>query len=316
VSNSNNIKIGFIIGSPRSGTTLLGDILNLHPQISRWYEPYFIIDRYFRAALDDTLKAEDAVPEVKRFIRGAFRLYQEKTGCDWIIDKSPRNSLKIPFLKEIFPSAKFIHLIRDGRDTILSINREWVRRDQLIGVQKRSIETLQVVKRFANRQTLWRHKFAALNFEVGGIRDRLAGNMFLHKLRWGNRVGWGPRFQGWQEMIDELTLLEFNTEQWIHCVRSILDHEDSILPGNYHTLQYENFLKDPQSELQRLTEFLGIDGDISLFDSMPELNRMNYGKWKNAFSGQEISQIGPAITPLLKKHGYVENDFWYESLNS
>jgi hypothetical protein len=311
LSNSKDIKIGFIIGSPRSGTTLLGDILNLHPQISRWYEPYFIIDRYFRAALDDTLKAEDADPEVKRYIIGAFRLYQQKTGCDWIIDKSPRNSLKIPFLREIFPSAKFIHLVRDGRDAILSINREWNRRDQLIGVHKRPFETLQVVMKFANRQTLWRHKIGALLFESGGIQDRLSGKMFLHKLRWGNRVGWGPRFQGWQELIDELTLLEFNTEQWVHCVRSILDHQGSFLPGNYHTLRYENLLVDPQSELRRLAEFMGINPDNNLFNLMPELNRTNFGKWKTAFSSEEIAQIAPRMTPLLKELGYVNNDYWY-----
>jgi len=313
LANSNKINIGFIIGSPRSGTTLLGDILDLHPQISRWYEPYFIIDRFFRAAPNDTLTADDATSEVKQYIRGAFRLYQEKTGCDWIIDKSPRNSLKIPFLKEVFPSAKFIHLIRDGRDTILSINREWERRDQLIGDQKRLFETLKVIMRFANRQTLNRHKFAALNFETGGLRDRMTGKMFLHKLRWGNRIGWGPRFQGWQDMIDKLSLLEFTTQQWLHCVRSILDFEGIFLPGSFHTLGYENFLKDPPGELQSLTEFLEINPDKNLFAQMPELNRTNFGKWETAFSQDEKALIGPTITPLLKKLSYVNDGSWYES---
>ena len=47
------------------------------------------------------------------------------------MDKSPRNSLKIPFVRKIFPEAKFIHIVRDGRDTSLSINKEWVNLTQI-----------------------------------------------------------------------------------------------------------------------------------------------------------------------------------------
>jgi hypothetical protein len=38
----------FIVGSPRSGTTIFGELLDKHPQLSQWYEPYFVWDRFFR----------------------------------------------------------------------------------------------------------------------------------------------------------------------------------------------------------------------------------------------------------------------------
>ena len=88
----------FIIGSPRSGTTILGEILDGHPEISQWYEPYFIWDKHFRTAKDDVRGTRDAVPAVRHQILASFRKYQRKTGSNIIVDKSPRNSLKIPFI--------------------------------------------------------------------------------------------------------------------------------------------------------------------------------------------------------------------------
>jgi len=312
LSNELDHRIGFIVGSPRSGTTLLGDILDLHSQISRWYEPYFKIDHHFRSAPDDVLTAEDATPNVKRYIRASFKDYRERTGCGWIIDKSPRNSLKIPFLLEIFPSAKFIHLIRDGRDTILSINREWNRRDVIIGYKNQPLEILRVVWRFANRQSLLQNKIAALRFEYGSIAERIRGKPFLHKIRWKGRVGWGPRFHGWQDLIDNVSVLEFGTEQWVQCVGSILEHKDEIKPENYLTLRYEDLLKNHEETLRHLTNFLGISEEADLTDRMPTLNRRNYGKWKTAFSQEELARIGPRISPTLQKLGYADDGNWFK----
>lgn len=308
---SSKYKIGFIVGSPRSGTTLLGDILDLQTQISRWYEPYFVIDHHFRNAPNDVLIAKDATLQIKEYIRDSFNYYYGKIGCEWIIDKSPRNSLKIPFLLEIFPSAKFIHLVRDGRDAVLSINHEWRRREELIGNQKQPLETFKVVWRFANRQILWRNKLAALRFESGGIRDRLFRKPFLHKIRWKGRVGWGPRFDGWQNIIDTISLLEFNAEQWIQCVDSVLEHKPLINPGNYYTIRYEDLLQDPGGQLDQLTAFLGVNNDGNLIHRIPKLNRNNFGKWKSAFSGEDLAEIGPRISPTLRRLNYIRDDSWY-----
>jgi len=38
-----------------------------------------------------------------------------------IVIKNPRNSLRIPFIKKLFPDAKFLHIIRDGRDVTCSL---------------------------------------------------------------------------------------------------------------------------------------------------------------------------------------------------
>ena len=83
----------FIVGSPRSGTTIFGELLDKHPLISQWYEPYFVWDRFFRMAPHDERTAEDANDRVKAQIYRDFNRYRKHKRCLVLIDKSPRNSL-------------------------------------------------------------------------------------------------------------------------------------------------------------------------------------------------------------------------------
>ena len=55
----------FIVGSPRSGTTILGELLDRHQHISQWYEPYFVWDHFFRTAPDDERTEAEATPEAE-----------------------------------------------------------------------------------------------------------------------------------------------------------------------------------------------------------------------------------------------------------
>ncbi len=308
------VKIAFIIGSPRSGTTLVGDILDLHPQIGRWYEPYFVLDRYFRNAPNDCRTAADATDDVKAYISHAFDYYRIKYGCSIVVDKSPRNSLKIPFLRQIFPEAKFIHILRDGRDSILSIHRQWVKRQNIGSVGNRNYwQIIRTVKNFLiDPQPLLVHKIAALQFEMGGAADILKGQGFLHKLRWDGRVGWGPQFAGWQQVIDEVSTLEFNALQWAKCVKTVKVDSQKIDKSKFLEIRYESFLKHPQDVLERVFTFLESPFPGNFMSQLPVLKGTNYNKWKDVFSDKEKALIGPIVNPLLVQLGYANDDSWYK----
>ena len=124
-ANTMRVPIVMIIGPPRSGTTLLGNLLDLHPRISTIIEPYYIWDHHFREYPHDQMSEKDASDPVRRRIRGSFGRYLTDIGADMVVDKSPRNSIKIPFIKAVFPEAYFVIIMRDPRDTILSIQRQW-----------------------------------------------------------------------------------------------------------------------------------------------------------------------------------------------
>ena len=117
----------FAIGAPRSGTTFLGDCLAVLPDISYHFEPVVTkaAVRYVYERLWPTWRAR--------------RLY--RTTYAWLMrlsaetdlrfcEKTPGNCFIQPFLKETFPDAKFIHIVRDGRDAALSLSRKpWYRND-------------------------------------------------------------------------------------------------------------------------------------------------------------------------------------------
>jgi len=306
------LRNAFIVGSPRSGTTLLGDILDLHPQIGRWYEPYFVLDRYFRNSPNDCRTASDVTDEIKRYIVSAFDYYRRKRGCDICVDKSPRNSLKIPFLREIFPDARFIHLLRDGRDTTLSINREWQKREEILRSRKHVLQAMRTIKNFLVRQPLLVHKVAALHFEVESFSSTFRGHSLLHRLRWNGRIGWGPRFAGWQAIIDQVSTLEFNALQWVKCVEAVLAESQHIEKDQFLEIRYEDFLQQPREMLESVLDFLKVPFPEDFMSRLPTLKRTNYGKWKQDFSDEEKSRIGPILNPLLVQLGYTGGDSWYK----
>ena len=117
-----------VLASPRSGTTILGEVLGRHPQIAHWYEPYFVWENRFPKFDDDVRPAALATPKVTRYIRTEFARFRAKSNRPYILEKTPHNALKIPFVKVVFPNAKWIHLYRDGYDTAYSIFRQHQRR--------------------------------------------------------------------------------------------------------------------------------------------------------------------------------------------
>lgn len=306
----------FIIGSPRSGTTLLGELIDIHPEAKLWFEPYFIWDKYFRLAEDDVRKFEDATPEVISYIRRSFKEFAEKSSCFIVIDKSPRNSLKIPFIRRIFPKARFIHIYRDGRDSTLSIHKEWLKKiynnknfsHSIADNIKNNLKKWQLYLRWLNMQPFIKDRFKTLWFESHGkffVKEKS-----LNRLRWKGRVGWGPRFAGWETAFQSHSLLQFNALQWQMCVSSILDYWHEIPSEFKLAICYEALLKDPHATVKQILEFIGIGYD-SLFESkMPEIKSKNFNKWKVEFSQKQIEEIRALLTPNLRLLGYIENNQW------
>lgn len=241
----------FIIGSPRSGTTVLGELLDKHEDISQWYEPYFIWDHYFRDRIHDERSAADATPKIRKQIYKNFIRYQKSSGSSVIVDKSPRNSLKIPFIRQIFPNARFIHLIRDGRDVTLSINKEWLRRKSIVQNAENKggfdyNKAFAVINEWLGRQPFLIDKIRAFWFETHGhIFNK---SRHLNRLRWNGDVGWGPRFAGWEDIKHQTSLLQFNAYQWVRCVERIQKHWSDIPEEKKLEIHYEELTNEGEKK--------------------------------------------------------------------
>jgi len=134
----------YIIGMGRSGSTILGKVLSMHPQVAflnepkaLWYAVYpneDIIGNYSRSMAHYRLDENDVTPTIKR---SAHRLYGYSlfiTASSRVVDKYPEMIFRTPFLKAIFPDAKFVFLVRNGWDTIASV-QSWSQRE---GMKKRN----------------------------------------------------------------------------------------------------------------------------------------------------------------------------------
>jgi len=114
------MNIAFVIGVARSGTSILGELIAAHPEVKYTYEPHQIWEVAGSGVNDShRLVAEHATPAVKAQIRQWFDKQTGHAGI--VVEKNPRNVLRVPFVRQVFPEGKIVHIVRDGRDVACSM---------------------------------------------------------------------------------------------------------------------------------------------------------------------------------------------------
>jgi LPS sulfotransferase NodH len=111
----------FIIGAPRSGTTLLLRVLGNQPPLSPVFEPWTIWQSAFGPWPDDTFAGWLTPVRRIRMVRAYWRAIAPERPV--LLVKDPRDSLRVEKLHRLFPSARFIYILRDPRDAICSMIR-------------------------------------------------------------------------------------------------------------------------------------------------------------------------------------------------
>jgi len=304
-----------IIGVPRSGTSLIGKILDCHPRLSTWVEPYYIWDRNFRKAPNDIRTVVDATANIRYNIRKSFFKYRNALEADVVVDKSPRNCLKIPFIQQVFPEARYIFIYRDARDTVLSIKKQWNWKGGIFSddVSLHQLKNrFHIIRRWLNRRPLWRFRLQSILFELGPIKN-WPSKKFLNHIRWDGRFGWGPRFDGWQAVFDQVSPLEFNAYQWLHCARGIMEGISLIPEDMRYILRYEEFIQSPKKLIEEIFTFLDIEMPEHFMTKIPQIHANNLNKWRQAFSKNEKNRIGPITGQALIDWGYENDRNWYRS---
>ncbi|MFC1892276.1 sulfotransferase [Thermodesulfobacteriota bacterium] len=302
------MNIAFIFGSPRSGTTILGNILNTHSEIAEWYEPYFLWEKYFSCRESDVWSKKDLNDTVKANISKEYSSYYKKAGKPVIVEKSPGHEYNIEIITEIFPDAKWIHMLRDGRDVTLSIRKEWDRR-RLMVQQKDFKSLLRVTVDMLRRQPFWEYRFKAILHELSSIAS-VNPLKYLNKSRWMGEVGWGNRFEGWREYLQEHSSLEFNAMQWVKSIDAVSETWPLLEEKNRIEIRYENLLESPKENLEKILKFLGVDISEEFFQKIPVLKRGNFNKWSKEFTPEELKEISPTLTEKLIALGYEDDLQW------
>lgn len=142
--------VPLLVGCRRSGTTLLRVMFDANPQLAVPLEAYFPI-RPRASWLDadgtldagralarlrqtgwfvklrlsdealDAVAADEAIATYPDLLRALYRAYAQAQGKPRYGDKTPRHVIYLPELAQMFPEARFVHIVRDGRDVALSL---------------------------------------------------------------------------------------------------------------------------------------------------------------------------------------------------
>lgn len=133
VSKETPIIIG---GCGRSGTTLMRVILDSHSQIACGPESNVFpspnrlnpgspgaekLAKKFDLGSSEMRRLLESSATRAEFAERFFAAYRDQAGKPLWADKTPRNVQVMPYILEHFPEARFVHVIRDGRDVVCSL---------------------------------------------------------------------------------------------------------------------------------------------------------------------------------------------------
>ncbi len=129
----------FIVNPPRSGSSLLFETLAQAPGLHTvGGESHAVIEGVESLSIaarnleSNALAAEDATPETVAALRARFdALLRDREGRPApagrvrLLEKTPKNALRVAFLVKAFPEARFIYLHRDPREVLASMMEAW-----------------------------------------------------------------------------------------------------------------------------------------------------------------------------------------------
>lgn len=272
-----------LIGAARSGTTLLGELLGRHRDVCFWMEPKYIWRYGGAGSRSDLRSADEATPSIARYIRRRFDRRTRQAGRTRLVEKTPSNCLRIPFVDRVLPDGRYVNIVRDGRDVTLSAMRKW--------------------RQMFTARPLWRR---TLSGQVP-LRDApfyavdLLKDMVLRRRQ--GRL-WGPRVPGLREVRQEQGLVEACAYQWRESVRAAQAALAELPADRQITIRYEDLAAAPEEELARILLFLELSPDDELIGLARELvNADSVGRWRQA-DPEIVERMRPLLAEMLRELGY------------
>jgi hypothetical protein len=274
----------FIVGCPKSGTTLLRRMVDAHPLVAipneqhwlpKWFEqrkgvtpeglatPELLsklleYERFTRMRIDreelERLIESDGPTKYSSFVSGVFDLYGKARGKPLVGDKTPSYVRSIPTLHALWPEAKFVHLIRDGRD------------------------------------------------------------VYISTINWDRAFKITRRFAAWSQ--DPVTTAAF---WWEWNVRLGRESGGLLEQDLYYELRYEALIANPPEECAKLCKFLDVPYEDAMLDFRKGRERTEPGldakrawqpvtsglsDWRSQMPAEDVERFEAAVGDLLDELGY------------
>jgi hypothetical protein len=293
-------RVAFLVGAGRSGTTLVYKLLCLHAQVAYisnyenrlgWF-PDGLAARIVARRTEDKLRAWfgiggnayytrrpllkkvlptphegeaiysacgvplNPVPGAKADVkmacalRSRFERIRRGAGAELFVSKRTANNRRLPLLRSVFPAARYVHLVRDGREVAQSLSTvSWW-----------------------DGHTIWWDGRTALDMERDG-EARLA----------------------------------VCARNWVRELEALHAGLAGVDPGQVLTLRFEDLLREPVPQLQRVLRFLDLDCTPAFRAAVARLGlRPGREAATEKWSGPQHDFVMREAQPLLRRLGYLQ----------
>jgi hypothetical protein len=261
----------FIVGCPRSGTSLVYTLLGRHEAFrSPEGEGHLLWNAFqhprHKGWSSDRATAADVRPGEARYLYSVIR---ELVGEHRFLDKTPKNVLKIPYLQALFPDAKFLFLKRDGRDVVASLIEGW---------EVRQTPSYRLPQRL----------------ELADYRGRY----------WCFVLP-----EGWRDYA-RTSIADVAAFQYASCYDTALADLRAVDPDAVKELAFEDLLARPREVTARLLEDLALPASEPVMDMAGRLHATPIQsnspprpeKWRDR--AEVIARVLPRIAPTMERLGY------------
>lgn len=241
----------FIVGTPRSGTTMLGRSIGKSSDVTYFDEPN-VIWRYknWRVLGHDEFKEAHTNEVIVKFIRSWFL---ERVSSGIPVEKTPANALRLNFVSTIFPQAKYIFIYRDPEAVVESMERKWISEVDKNSGDKRGRNKFRQfalqAKRFFNVPLI--DKPAYFQHILSEV---------LYFLVDKRRKYWGLQYAGYQLDVGKLSAPALCLKQWAIATHKMSCFSRTLEPGRFLEVSYGSLVAHPQYWEKKLENFCGVTG--------------------------------------------------------
>lgn len=276
-----------LLGAARSGTKFLRDCLAASPGVNAVpFDVNYVWRFGSEKEPDDMLNVNKLTDKTINFVRKTLPSLAKVNSDEFLIEKTVSNTLRLPYVDRIYPKARFVHLIRDGRDVTESAMRQWTEKPDtkalLTKLKSMPLQNLGYVGWYGKNM---------ISGMVGGGRQ-------------GGKV-WGPRYSGIEEDVKNLSLAEVCAWQWRHCIEKSFKDIESIDPQRIEEIRYEDLIDSPEA-IRSLARKLALPDPDACANALIRNLRPNSGvpAWTK-LPKQSKDDLESIVSEPLKKLGYV-----------
>lgn len=266
----------FILGSPRSGTTMLFQLLDRSRAVaSLGYGSQFIWEMFrphqIQLGRSHAVEPGDITARERKVVNWAI---EQVAGDMPYLDKFPRMVLRAEYLTALYPDARFIWIIRDGRSVVSSLVTGW-----------------NTPGKFGQGTVL------PVPLRVDGY----GGSVWRFVLP-----------AGWEDYTSGRTLAEVCAFQWASSNTALLEAADRIGHDRFYQVRYEDLVRSPVETTAAMLAHLDLADDPDVLAHAAALDRNvtqtavtapRPEKWRDE-NPEAVRSILPQIAPVMARLGY------------